>query len=474
MSRSIRARLLFWVIGGMAVLQIGLAALVYEVMERAFRDAFDAVLAATAKTLSGDVEQDGLQVRADIDERDLPEFRRANRPDYYQVWLDDGQVLARSSSLRGGNLERIDGRDGQVMYRRVRLPDGRQGRAAVLRFVPKMEDEGRQGVQPRAATIVVAHDRASLDAQMAVLTWLLSLGAGATTAVSFLLGALIVRRGLRPLDTLAKGIAAIRQDDLSARVSVDPLPAELAPVVQRLNDLLRRLEEAFGRERAFTSDAAHELRTPLAGLRSTIEVALARPRESAEYREALSECLTIVEHTQSLTGHLLALAQMESRQAAVRPEPVQVAEFVNAVWKSLDGTVARRRLAVRVAIAPAVSCTTDRALLLMVLSELAANAAEHTEDGGSIDVTAEQVPGGVDLSVTNSGCRLAPEDAPHVFERFWRGDGSRSGTGLHSGLGLTLVRQAVKAIGGSVAATITNGTFSIRLSLPSGLPMGGV
>ncbi len=472
MRRSIRARLLFWVIGGMAVLQIGLAALVYEVMERAFRDDFDAVLAATVRTLSGATEQDERQVRADIDERDLPEFRRTSRPDYYQVWLENGEVLARSSSLRGGDLERVDGRNGLVTYRRVRLPDGRQGRAAVLRFVPRMDDEGRHATSPRTATIVVARDRASLDAEIAVLTWLLSLGTGATIAVSFLLGALIVRQGLRPLDTLATRIAAIRQDDLSARVSVDPLPAELAPVVHRLNDLLRRLEDAFGRERAFTSDAAHELRTPLAGLRSTIEVALARPRECAEYRDALSECLTIVQHTQTLTCHLLTLARMDSHQTTVEPESVAVAELVDAALRSLGDTVARRGLTVSVGIASTVSCTADRALLLMVLSELATNAAEYTEDGGHIDVTAVQAPSAVELEMANSGCRLAPEDASHVFDRFWRGDGSRSQTGVHSGLGLSLVQHAVRAIGGSIAASIGSDTFTIHLSVPSRLQNG--
>jgi two-component system sensor histidine kinase QseC len=423
--------------------------------------------------LSGATEQDERRVRADVDERDLPEFRRARRPDYYQVWLDNGEVLARSSSLKGGDLDHVDARGRELLYRRVRLPDGRKGRAAALRFVPRVDDEGGRVTSPRSATVVVARDTASLDAEMAVLTWLLSLGTGGTLAVSFLLGALIVRQGLKPLDTLATRIAAIRQDDLSARVAVDPLPAELSPVVQRLNDLLQRLEEAFGRERAFTSDAAHELRTPLAGLRSTIEVALARPRDRAEYCDALSECLTIVQHMQTLTGHLLALARMESRHTTVVPESVPLAELVETAWRPLADTVTRRALTLSIGIAPTASCTANRALLLMALTELATNAAEYTEDGGRIDVTAVEVPGAVDLQVANTGCRLAPQDAPHVFERFWRGDESRSQTGLHAGLGLMLVRQAVSAIGGSVAARINNGTFSVRLWLPS-QPSDGV
>jgi len=465
MRWSIRGRLLWSVIGAMAVLQIALATLVYEVMERAFRSDFDAVLAATARTLSAAVEQDGQELRADIDERDLPEFRRATQPDYFEVWRDDGQVLARSSSLKGGDLERVEGAVGAVTYRRVRLPDGRPGRAAVLQFVPKSDDEGQHRAR-RTATVGVARDRAPLDAQMAVLTWLLASGTGGTIAISFLVGMIIVRRGLAPLNRLAAEISSIDQADLSARVPSRMLPAELVPVVERLNDLLRRLEDAFARERSFTSDAAHELRTPLAGLRATIDVALARPRATTEYREALSDCLTIVQHTQTLTDHLLALARMEGDQAGAQRESLLVADLVDAAWRPLAPTVARRQLKLSAQIAPTITCTADRSLLLTILTELASNAAEYTEDGGRIDLAAVAVAGAVEVVIANTGCRLPPEAAERVFERFWRGDESRSQTGIHAGLGLTLVQRAVAAIGGSVAVSICDGTFAVRLRLP--------
>ncbi len=472
MTWSIRGRLLWSVIGAMAVLQVGLAALVYEVMERAFRSDFDAVLASTARTLSAAVEQDGQDLRADIDERDLPEFRRATQPDYYELWMDDGQVLARSSSLKGSDLGRVvGGVVGAITYRRVRLPDGRPGRAVALQFGPRSDDEVQHRGR-RTATVVVARDRAPLDAQMAVLTWLLACGTGGTVAIACLVGMLIVRRGLAPLDRLAAGIAAIDQGDLSARVRAPALPAELVPVVERLNDLLRRLEDAFARERSFTSDAAHELRTPLAGLRATIEVALARPRAAGEYRDALSECLTIVQHTQTLTDRLLALARMEGHQTAPHRESVSVADLVDSAWWPLAPTVARRQLTLSVQIARTLACTADRARLLTILSELASNAAEYTDVGGRIDVTAVEVDGVVELLMANSGCQLPPEAAAHVFDRFWRGDDSRSQTGIHAGLGLTLVQRAVVAIRGSVAASINDGTFTVRVNLP-GRPSDG-
>lgn len=473
MTRSLRGRLLVWVIGGMAVLQVAFAAVVYEVMERSLREGYDAVLTSTLHTVGGAIEQNDRRVRFDIDERDLPEFRRVSRPDYFQIWLETGEVLARSSSLRGTNIRRPDVPVGTVTVRRLRLPDGRNGRAAAFRFAPRSDDEHARLASPRLVTVVVARDSSPLDEQMTSLRWLLGLGTGGTVAVSLVLAGLIVRQGLRPLAHLAGKIAALGQDDLSARISLEHLPSELAPVVQRLNDLLQRLDEAFARERAFTADAAHELRTPLAGLRATIEVALARPREQAAYREALSECLTIVQHTQTLADQLLVLARMEGRLTPVTTETIPLAELVETAWRPYAQAGAARNVVFLNRVSAGVSCTGDRGILLMALTALAANAAEYTDDGGRVEVSAVTRPSNVILTVSNTGCGLSGDDVAHIFERFWRGDPSRSETGLHCGLGLTLVQQAVSALGGTVAASVDDSVFNLRLTLPSVSP-GGV
>lgn len=472
MTRSLRVRLLAWVIGGMAVLQVGFAAVVYEELERSLRHGFNAVLATEARTLSATVEQDARGIRADVDERDMPEFRRAKRPDYFEMWSDTGEVVARSTSLRGADLARPDTAGTEPAFRNVRLPDGRAGRAAVLAFSPRVDEEAA-ATPPRRVTLVVARGTSSLDEELAVVIGLLSAGAGGTILVSLLLAALIVRHGLRPLDSLAAEIAAVRHDDLSARIPTERLPTELAPVVQRLNDLLRRLEEAFTRERAFTADMAHELRTPLAGLRATIEVALARPRGGDEYRDALSDSLAIVVHAQGLADRLLTLAQMEGGQVQVAPEPVELAPVVAAACGRLADETAGRRITVSVDVPPGLACTADRGLLVSALSELAANAAEYTGAGGRVDVRAGTSDGRVQLSFSNPGCTLDPGDAARVFDRFWRGDPSRTRTGVHCGLGLTLVRRSIEAMGGSVHADISSGVFAVQLSLPlspGGLP----
>ena len=466
MTPSIRTRLLLWLVGGMAVLLALFAFVLYEVISRSLVASFDDVLASTARVISASVEQTDQQLRADIDETEIPGFRRAGRPDYFQVWRQAGEVLARSSSLKGASLDRFEGQLGALVFRPVLLPDGRAGRAAALRFTPKIDDEVKDPVQPPNAVVVVARGTVALDSEIAFLQWLLVIGTGGTILLALVVGAVVVRQGLRPLDAVAARIAGIRQGDLSTRIPVDRMPHELAPVVGRLNDLLLRLDEAFRRERTFTADAAHELRTPLAGLRSTLEVALARPRESTEYRQALADCLDIVQHTQALVDSLLALARLEGEQVARKTETLRLDELIDTAWRPLAEKARARNLAVDSRVSPEAVCAADRANLLMILTALLTNAVEYTNTDGRIEIVAGQAGKAVELKIANTGCRLSEGDVRHVFERFWRGDASRTRTGVHCGLGLALVQRAVESLGGTVTASVAGGTFTVRLVLP--------
>jgi two-component system heavy metal sensor histidine kinase CusS len=333
--------------------------------------------------------------------------------------------------------------------------------------VPKIDDEVKEAITPQTVTLVVARETAAVDSEIRFLQWLLAAATGGTIILALLVGAVVVRQGLMPLNDLAARIAAIRQDDLSTQIATDRMPAEMAPVVQRLNDLLRRLEQAFQRERAFTADAAHELRTPLAGVRSTLEVSLSRTRAGEDYRQAMTECLDIVGHMQTMVDNLLALARLEGRQTALRFETLLLGELIEAIWRPMSVTARRRGIAVKTDLPADLACHADRDILAMTLTNLLANASEYTDDGGRIEVIARQQGESVELALANTGCRLSAEDARHVFERFWRADPSRTDTGLHCGLGLVLVQRAVTSLGGTVAAGVADGVFTVRLVLPA-------
>jgi two-component system sensor histidine kinase QseC len=470
MTLSIRARLLLWIAGAMTILFMVFAVVVYEALSRSLLDGFDEVLLASARTISGSVERDSTRVKFEMDEREAPEFYRSLEPDCFQLWLENGENLAGSPLVKTRGLERFAGLPDAPVFRPVRLPDGREGRAVGLLFTPKADEEAKDVIPVQKVTLVVARGTASLDATIGLIRWLLAITTGSTLVLALLLGAIAVRRGLRPLDALAARIAAVRQDDLSARVPAAQMPAEMVPVVAKLNDLLRRLEEAFRRERAFTADAAHELRTPLAGLRCTLEVASSHPRTGDDYREAITECLDVVRHMQGVVETLLALSRFESGQTTLRPEAADVRELIETGWRPLAAKAALRGITFDTHGLTYLTCMVDREVSEMIVAALLSNAAEYTNDRGHIEIAGRNTGEAVELTIANTGCSLSEADAQHVFDRFWRGDPSRTGTGIHCGLGLALVERAARTLGGSVSARIADETFTVCLALPAAQP----
>ena len=467
MKSSIRARLLFWMTAVMAILLLVFAVVVYEVLRQSLLEGFDKVLLASARTVSDAVERTESKIQFELDAHEAPEFYRSVDPDSFQLWLEHGESLAGSPSVNAGYLPRLSGMSETPVFQTVRLPDGRSGRAVGLVFTPKADDESGDAGPTEKVELVVARGTASLDSTIRFIRWLLTLGTCGTLVLTLLLGAVAVRRGLKPLDALAARIAAIRREDLSAQIPADWMPVEMVPVVGKLNDLLRHLDDAFRRERAFTADTAHELRTPLAGLRSTLEVALSKPRKESEYRETLAECLDVVHHTQRVVETLLALARFESGQTVLRPEAIHARELVETAWLPLCDEVASRGITVDMRLHEGMILMADRDACRMIVNALLSNAAEYTDNNGRIEISGRIASESVELAVVNTGCTLSEVDAPRVFDRFWRGDPARADTGIHCGLGLALARQAAIALGGSIDVGIAGGTFSVRLRLPA-------
>jgi heavy metal sensor kinase len=470
MTGSLKSRLLLLTVAGMTLVLAVFALAMNAAVDQSLTNGFDAALAATARTLAAEVDQDGGKIKAALDEAemDLTAFRRPKRPEYYQLWSEDGTVVARSLSLGSEDLPRGEASPDAPGFDPVVLPDGRRGRAVTFVFPAKTEE--KDGRRPPATagsvTLVVARGTADIDAKRSGFRWLLAGAAAGTILLTLLVAAVVVRQGLRPLDRMATQIASIREECLATTISVEGMPREIAPIAQRLNDLLRRLEDAFRRERAFTADAAHELRTPLAGIRATLEVALSRARTPEEYQDALRESVEIVGHMQTMVSNLLMLARLEGGQVPLKPEPVPLRGEIERLWRPLAGQAEARGVRFAANVPADLAAAADRELLAMAASNLLANAAEYTNDGGRIEVSGRSVAGKAELVFSNTACCLSPEDARHVFERFWRGDAARA-AGVHCGLGLALVQRAVAVLGGEVAAEVApDGVFTVRLFLP--------
>jgi two-component system sensor histidine kinase QseC len=238
------------------------------------------------------------------------------------------------------------------------------------------------------------------------------------------------------VNIVADHCASIDATRLSLRLPEEGLPPELKPICTRLNDLLSRLNSAFTRERRFTADAAHELRTPIAELRSIAEVALKWPDDSESCVRGLRDALDIAEQMETLVTTLLSLARSGDQEARVVLQPVFLHDVVAQCVRVLEKPIGSR--AVEIDVPADAFVMAEPSLLTSVLTNLLANAGEYARGDAAIRCIATRRAGGWTFSIENPCAKLEGEDLGHLFEPFWRRDHSRTDGG-HAGLGLALV-----------------------------------
>ncbi len=470
MMTSLRTRLILGIVGGMVLLLTVFSLIVYILIQRALVNQFDAALVSTARILASSIEIDANNIDLE-DVQQIPEFNDPKNQTYYQIWELDGAIVARSPLLGADDLPRLETSPGIPVFKTLNTGNNPQ-RAVCLKFIPRTETAEQEANQPPAndkmLNLTVARGAGVLYDQLNLLRWLLSTASAVTIALSVLIAAFIVRRGLRPLRSIASEIAGVREDDLATRIGTALVPAEIQPIKNRLNELLSRLEGAFNRERRFTADVAHELRNPLAGIRSTIEVNLTRTRGITEYKSALSDCLEIVEKMQTMVNNLLLLARLDAQQVSLQREQIRLAELVDSCWRPLSDKAVDNKITFENRIDSEITLESDRQNLSIILSNVLENAAGYADEGGQIRTTAHLEEDSVQITISNTGCQLTSEQAAQVFDRFWRGDPSRKDAGVHCGLGLALVERIIKALGGSTTVGVENGgIFKIHLILPA-------
>lgn len=318
-----------------------------------------------------------------------------------------------------------------------------------------------------ALTLVVARETEQLDALLGKLRAILVIVGLAAGALLLATLRVVIGRSLRPLLALAREIESLDETRLTERVELPDAPLEIVPVRERINRLLERIGDAFAREKTLTADMAHELRTPLAGLRTSIEVELARPRTEDEYRAALVEALEIVERMHEMVQTLLYLGRLDAGHVKTETQKVDLGESVRRAWAALEPLARSRGLTVSLDLAQSAELLTDPTLLDPAIRNVLENAVVHADTNGRVEVHLTGTSGTTALRVTNTGSRIAQEDVESLFGRFARGDAGRGETGVHCGLGLALVSRIASVLGLTTRVTTVPGeTFTIELSTP--------
>ncbi len=484
--KSIRSRLLVALLGGIAFVVACSYVFIYLYVASALREQYDSELRRkiNAFALMGE-QEDGPDedesdaeyndfgddsedlVRFEFAEIPLTEYQPAPKPEYYQVWDEKGVVLARSPSLGGGDLPRAEAPPAGVRLEDIVLPDTRRGRMATARITPKIEGAaGAAVIENSRLVLSLARSTEELHATLGVLFMGL-LGAGFTAiALASILIWTSVKRGLRPLDDISAEIESLGPDDLEHRFDEENKPSELQAISRRLNRLLGRLREAFGRERRFTSDVAHELRTPIAELRALAEVSLKREHANESDRRSFRDTLDIARHMERIISSLLEIARCASGQVALTQRPLNLNTLVESAWKPFAEDAKAKGLAVHLGINGRRELNTDPVLLEAILSNLFSNAVAYTPNGGEVQLSMKEEQAWLSLTLSNTTGDLTQDDLAHIFDTFWRKDSSLDDA-LHSGVGLSLVAALAGVLGVAVETGMpSRGVFQITLRHP--------
>jgi two-component system OmpR family sensor kinase len=366
---------------------------------------------------------------------------------YFSIWTrENAAPYWQSTNCPAGNVRPLPASKDAVAYTRTR--DG-------CREVLHATEFGDCILVGRTLAPVLADTRLFVG-------WLVL---GSLVMLAFGLGGswFIVASALRPVEKISAAAVKISSGDLSQRISVTETGSELGQLADVLNSTFARLEAAFAQQKHFTTDAAHELRTPLTALISEAQITLARERAAADYKEALAASLDIAQQMRRLTDSLLELARFDAGQEKLTRQKIDLSAVAEDCVKFVIPLAASRQLQFLCDLAPA-EVFADPGRMTQVVTNLLTNAIHYNRDGGKIHVTTCVENHAAVLSVADTGCGISAADLPHVFERFYRADKSRSTGGL--GLGLAITKAIVTVHGGTIEVTSQKnvGTkFSVRL-----------
>lgn len=275
-------------------------------------------------------------------------------------------------------------------------------------------------------------------------------------------------RALAPVRAMTESANRIEAENLAERLPQPPQDDELGKLARTFNQLLDRLQEAFQRERRFTADISHDLRTPLALVKGSIGVALNRPRSAAELQDTLTEIDSQIDRISGLLNAILTLSRADTGQLGALFAPLNLSELLTDLAETTTSYAEEKRgQTLTSEIAPALWVRGDRDHLTRLFLNLLDNAVEYTPPGGAIRLSAALDGEHVRATVEDSGIGIAPQDLPHVFDRFYRVDKSRTtANGDHAGLGLSIAQAVARAHGGEISVESESGQgskFIVRL-----------
>ena len=355
---------------------------------------------------------------------------------YFVIWDRAGKQLQKSESAPAVAFPNVHIGQDEIPVRVIRLRDDFREVIHVIRF--------------DLCVLVGRSIRPDIAEQHQSGALLAFAGLG-VLAAGLVGGGWLTSRAIRPISLMTATADKISIRNLSERIDVRETDTELGELATVLNRTFDRLQESFEQQSRFTADASHELRTPLSVILTNTELALSRQRSPEDYRAALETCRRASQRMKSLIECLLALARFDSGNSAVEPRELDLEPVAQECLDLMRPLADERHISINRDTAP-TTIRGDHDRIAQVLTNLLSNAIRYNRDGGEVKLGLAAENGHAVITVTDTGIGIEADDLPHIFDRFYRADKSRSRPDGGSGLGLAICKTIVDAHGGTITA----------------------
>ena len=464
---SIRNRLVAIVVLSQALLATGLLLTGIYYTRWRLLSTLDTTMEARAMSLAALVRYtEDASGNVYFDDSLLPGSVDPSHPDLFAIWTQNSGLLVRSQNWPAGLDIPLAGKThwrlkwNHVHYRALRIA-----------HVPVLDREEGSSFHPQTLTVFYAAPLNQLQQQVnAAAAWIAAWSVLLlVVTVSFALWG--IRRGLLPLKQLAERASMVSSQNWQLHIPQDTeRTAELRPLLESMTLMLARLERSFVQQKEFLGNAAHELKTPLAVLKSTLQSLAQRPRTLDEYQTGIEHALEDLQRLEQLLQWMLRLARAEQwAHGALRRDlqEIDIAATCQEAVERVQQLASQRQMTVRLSKNGPVLFRADPEDLQLVWSNLLENAVRYSPERGSVEMKIEQENGGpARITVEDHGSGIPADELPHIFNRFYRGDPSRNRATGGFGLGLAIAKALVEAYGGNITAVSTpaNGTrMSVEL-----------
>ena len=455
----LRWRLTLWYLLTLGVILLLFAAFLYWQLQRSLYDQVDATLQLAASQALINVDAEGDRIAF----QNIENPSNATQPQNDDLTF---YLLATNGAL----VDQL-GRD-TVVFPQTSLQPG---------YVTISTNEDRWRIYTQAATadnaagwVQVLQNLDPIDETLENLLTQMMIGLPLALALAGVGGLFLASRALQPIARITHTAESISGSDLNRRIQYQGPADELGRLALTFDAMLDRLQAAFERERRFTGDAAHELRTPLAALKGRIGVTLSQPRPVPEYTATLQEMEGQVDRLIHLSNDLLFMARLDQGDRPLQLESIELHNFLGAVMDQVSPLAEAKQIEMNETIPDDLTVRGDIDLLIRLFLNLLDNAIKYTPEGGQVTVAAQLENKQVNIAIADTGPGIPAEHLSHLFERFYRVEGARARRGRGNdqsgaGLGLAIAYEIVRTHGGQLAveSQLNQGTtFVVRLPKP--------